>query len=406
MRLILLLSVGLAILLASPAVATQLVYDPFRLGVDPNNGNPAAGEYNLGNIAGQNPVDPLNPSFWGGPWVNRGAPTTAVVRQTGLTYLGAPVEGGSVVSNESTRNSRPLASPLTDSTVGNYYIGFLANFGTGDYVEGGLDGNDMGYRAMEFYDVNDNHIIGIAYNTYGTTIGPEQTNPETARMYLDSANTHVILDGSPQGFVNDGLTHLIVIKLSLSASVNQDSISVFLDPSKSEEPVIPSAMLTNRNITLGAIGSFALSGGNGSSGLGMPVLPVFDELRVGTEFVDVLPDFPLKGDCCGSGPVGADPDGPDDEVDIDDYNAIYAHLNLAGQPSYHGDMNGDGKVTIADYRIWKDNRTDLGSISDLASNQNVPEPGTIALLAIGLAAAASGVWRRSREAVVGDYTAH
>jgi len=49
----------------------------------------------------------------------------------------------------------------------------------------------------------------------------------------------------------------------------------------------------------------------------------------------------------------------DDLVDLTDYQAIISHMNLTGQSRANGDVTGDGRVTIADYREWKDRRSDL-----------------------------------------------
>ena len=46
----------------------------------------------------------------------------------------------------------------------------------------------------------------------------------------------------------------------------------------------------------------------------------------------------------------------DDLVDLVDYEAIISHMNLTGQSLANGDLTGDGRVTIADYRFWKSRR--------------------------------------------------
>ena len=52
----------------------------------------------------------------------------------------------------------------------------------------------------------------------------------------------------------------------------------------------------------------------------------------------------------------------------------------------HPDVTGDGKVTIADYRRWKDHRTDLGgagSGSSVTASVSAPEPNSSVMLVIG-----------------------
>ena len=48
----------------------------------------------------------------------------------------------------------------------------------------------------------------------------------------------------------------------------------------------------------------------------------------------------------------------DDIVNILDYNIIFANMNQpGGQSLAQGDVDGDGKVTISDYRFWKERRS-------------------------------------------------
>jgi len=66
-------------------------------------------------------------------------------------------------------------------------------------------------------------------------------------------------------------------------------------------------------------------------------------------------------------------------------------MNLTGEYVGFGDVTGDGQVTIADYRYWKDRRTDLTPGTGSLSAVGVPEPTSwlLALIAtMALAAAA------------------
>lgn len=402
-RKITLLIVVCAVLsISSSASAELLLYDPFLLGTDPNNGNPAAGEYNLGSLAvtsedggstgNQAPIVGGDPNFFDPVWKRPNDPVgTGFVQAQGLSFLGAPAAGGSMRADAGpdTRIGRYLKDPWTSATTGTRYISFLANFGG--------DGTGVGHRMIEFWGeggtVGDDGsaVLRIGYGGYNGP--PNAGNPQIARMFMDqnpgspaSANKPII-DGSPASFAEDAKTHLIVVKLTLSDVNLRDRISLYLNPTDAqEEPVIPSAELVNVNFTLGAIGGMVNFGAYGGN------FPAMDELRVATTFTEAMPDLPLKGDCCGD-PNGPDPNVPDDFVDIHDYNAIFANLNLTGVQSWQGDVNGDGDVTIADYRIWKDNRTDLGG--PLAGGLgNVPEPSAIALSLLG--ALAFGCARRRK----------
>jgi hypothetical protein len=377
-------AVALVVALGSSAAAVQFYYEPFLTGA-----SPAAGQYTTGLLdttldapatGGQNPTVGPTP-FLTGQWDAVFSGPNGMVQEPGLSFIGAPSTGGSQISNPDSRPRRHLSSPLTSTTDGTYYIGFLANYGQGFYDDG-IQGNDMGYRAVELWDEAGGFLFSIAYNTFNGGGGPAQQDPSTAKLYLDGFG-YQILEGAPDSFVEDGATHLIVLRMGFSSVAGSDTVSVYLDPKTTEEPVIPNATLTAVDLTLGAIGGMSIYGGNGIS-------PVFDELRVGDSFIDVLPDFPLPGDTNG-----------DDLVNIVDYQNILQHLNLSGQavpntPLLHPDVTGDGRVTIADYRLWKDRRTDLTPGAGSASGARVPEPSSL-MMVLTATVALAGSARRMRD---------
>ena len=88
----------------------------------------------------------------------------------------------------------------------------------------------------------------------------------------------------------------------------------------------------------------------------------------------MLPELPKPGDTNG-----------DDLIDLVDYQAIISHMNLLGQPLVNGDVTGDGKVTIADYRFWKDRRTDLSPGAGAGGIAGVPEPSCLMMVLIAAA---------------------
>ena len=354
------LAACIVVFAASSAVATQLLYDPFLTGNNPAAGQympftpPVSAENPFVGIIGQNPS--VGAGFFSGGWqapaANDGP--NGYVQTASLSFLGTPSAGGALkagLTDAATRQRRNLASPWTSSKVGTFYIGYEVNFGTGNYADG-VQGDDMGYRSTEFYSDAGTFLMGIAYNTYGSRIGPAQQNPATGRMFADFSGAglgrgDIIIENSPDSFIEDGATHLVVLEFILSDQPLSDSILVFLDPKSSIEPVVPGASVSGVDATLGAIGGFSFFAGAGNDG------PVFDELRIADTFVDALPEFPLPGDT-----------NNDDLVNFVDYQNVVAHMNLSGAavPStlkLHPDVTGDGKVTIVDYRYWKDHRTDL-----------------------------------------------
>jgi hypothetical protein len=113
-------------------------------------------------------------------------------------------------------------------------------------------------------------------------------------------------------------------------------------------------------------------------------------LRIATTFSDALPQLPLPGDTDG-----------DRDVDLVDYNNIITHMGLQVGAALQGDVakadgtqGSDGRVTIADYRIWKDHYpTSAGSG---AVGGTVPEPASWLLLSMAAMSVVRRGHRRTR----------
>jgi hypothetical protein len=365
--------VAISIVAAPRASATLLAYDPIRLGA-----NPAAGEYTAGAVvAGQNPtIGPASPSFFRDPWFSAAGVGNQVVDGASLSFLGSPSLGGSI--NGFGRTSRFLNVGWDDTTSGTFYMGFQINFGMI------APGGDMGYRAFETYPVGvnpgENRNGDIGYNEFFSSFGIAQQRAATAHMQFNIGGQQLV-DGGPDTYLTDGSTHLIILKFVFSGASGDglDQVYMYLDPTTATEPVIPNASRVGSaaspfNFTLGAIGPASF--GSGIAG----TTTAFDELRVATTFAEVVPDFPIPGDTNG-----------DDLVDMTDFTAISSHMNLTGQSTANGDVTGDGRVSIADYRLWRDNRTDVGPV--VAAGGGVPEPSS-AILALLAALGAAGAARR------------
>jgi len=385
-------AVGTSCVMTAESNAELLFYDPFLIGA-----SPAAGEYTADSpLVGQNPLAPYGtqPDLLTGPWIlpNAGHTTHVLSKSTGLNYIGAPAEGGSIgtvpdpgdfgIDNRIGRKFKP-GSEWTDTTVGTYYIGWLQNFGTG-----GADGLNMGFRAIEFWrdpsgEIGDSNLLGdLGYNAYYSPLGSVQTNPLTARF----AFQHQIIDGAPV-FVEDGATHLFVMKFVLSDQAASDQIYVYLDPTSVTEPDLANLAITDTDVQLGALG-IGQFGGFGDT------MNTVDELRIATMFSEALPELPLPGDVDG-----------DRDVDLDDYNVIIANLGLQVSSANFGDVakadgtqGSDGRVTIADYRIWKDHYPTLppGAGGGALGSGGVPEPSACLLIVIGMALAAVSAQRQGR----------
>jgi hypothetical protein len=398
-QIVVLAAVGLGALLASasPSQAVLLAYDPFRIG-----GSPAAGEYTLGPLDptvnagsdGQNPTIGAPPFFSGG-WVWQSGLPGSFVQEGSLSYLGSPSIGGSVgvpltmdgASSEG-RVGRYLATPWESTTVGTFYIGYQANYGT---VADPNTNNqpDLGFRTTEFWPVG--NVIGQDANRseigyQGFADNEQQRLPRFARLrwVTPGGGTQFLTDTVFNEFFG---THLIVMKFVLSDQANMDSISVFLDPVTSEEPEEPTASVSGINYTLTAMSTIS------TFGTPTGIRPVFDELRVATTYLEAIPELPLPGDTNGDG-----------FVDMLDYEAIITHLNCLGCSTLEGDVAGvngkqgiDGRVDVRDLHLWRRNRTDIPSEEGAAAlaGGGVPEPSSIGLLLVATLGLA-GCIRRTR----------
>lgn len=360
------------VLCASSARAELLAYDPFLIG-----SNPSAGEYMEGTLGGEGGTPaPQNPTipYFTDPWDVFSADATlggTTVQSTGLSFLGAPAAGGSLITSGSSRAFRHLATPFDDTTLGTYYLSFLVNFGGVGVSPTSSSRDDVGHRAVELLQVggDEGSNLRIGYTSYNGNFN--SLPPAEAPLKFGPFGQEVLIAGAPASFIDDnGSTHLVVIKFTLSDQAAMDSFELFLDPTDSEEPVVADASFFNRDFTLDRISGPVQFGGAGTQ-------VQFDELRIADTYVDVLPEFPLKGDTNG-----------DDLVDMTDYQAIYSHLNLTGQSTANGDVTGDGRVDLRDIALWRAHRTDTSSI--VASQAAVPEPSTL-LLAV---ATLLGLYRR------------
>jgi hypothetical protein len=424
MRLLLLAAVGIAVALASASQssAVLLYYEPFLVH-DPieDPAVPANGEYNVTldaatlnvPLAGQGPTLPSSPNppagVWGtdpnflsGNWTTGVTNNGSTVVQEGLSFIGAPALGGAASVRPvpdpeepgaflefNGRVGRYLTTPLDDTTNETLYMGFLANFGT---TTGGI-----GYRAVEFWNTGvdlsssnpdtfrDEGGMEIGYSEYGNFGGGNQVNPARARMALKVAGNTALLEDGPSSYNEDGGTHLIVVKFEMSNVAGMDTISLFLDPLSASEPEIPSAVHSGLDFSLDAFSTISQFGGGGGA-FPYDANARFDELRFGTAFLDVLVEFPYPGDTDGDG-----------DADIDDFNTIVANFNQSCGLASCGDValnsgkqGSDGRVSLGDFRLWKDNRTDAGSgaSSDallaafLGGELAVPEPSSLCLAAL------------------------
>jgi hypothetical protein len=204
----------------------------------------------------------------------------------------------------------------------------------------------------------------------------------------------MILTDAPPSYHDDGRNHLFVLKIEFNNQNDMDNVFVFMDPASTDEPEIANAEFRNRNFTLGGFGTVSDAGG------GVPTLAsigeigstgIFDELRIGSTYADVLPPgLPVPGDTDG-----------DMDVDLLDYETIKANFYRtdASGPSQgdvarsDGRLGFDGRVDMGDFWLWKRKyeETLLGRGTSGDEPSGVPEPSSLLLLII----AAASLWGRS-----------
>ena len=126
-----------------------------------------------------------------------------------------------------------------------------------------------------------------------------------------------------------------------------------------------------------------------NSSLGLDTVQLGIDYGTGMDSAIVLtvldlppPSATLQGDYNGDG-----------VVDAADYTVWRNSMGQTGLPPFEGaDGDGDGNITAADYTVWKDNFGSMATgVLSLPATQ-VPEPGTLLLIASGLAFAWG--WRR------------
>jgi hypothetical protein len=84
----------------------------------------------------------------------------------------------------------------------------------------------------------------------------------------------------------------------------------------------------------------------------------------------------------------------DTKTNVLDFNEWNANKFTSPTTWQMGDFNGDGKTNVLDFNVWNENKfTSVAAPAPQAGQ--VPEPGTLALLAAGLAFLV-GAWRRTR----------
>jgi hypothetical protein len=248
----------LALITSVACLQAQVITDSFLTG---------GSNYSTGNITGQNPTVTGFTGAWGA-----GSVTTASVNATGLTYSNASgavaTEGGSVFIGTAGQNAgrvfRELSSPINVNSDSVVYMSVL--------MQNSLTNNTTQYRAFEL----------------STLSGPDTTR--TLQLGLSSADFGTVNYGfrlnnnstfsGDLGFSNTA-TNFFVIKLSLSSTAGNDSITIWGNPSDLSDESLSGSGAGFSGITLNNnIETVRFSGfGPGST--------FFDEVRIGSSWQEV-----------------------------------------------------------------------------------------------------------------------
>ena len=255
--------IGSALLVGLSVTAEAVIIsaDSFLVGA-----NPAAGEYTATQITGQGPTT----LGYTGSWLNGNA--TATVTSSGLSYPGLETSGGALLAaSGGSREGRLLATPVTATTAGTFYLSLLLK------LSNATGGN---YKAFEmhnggFTDATQRSLQigqgGTGTDFAGTTnFGLRLFSNDAFRVDLGPADTNV---------------NLFVVRVDLSTTNNADVITVYRNPSSlTTEPAVPNGTLTGFNLMLDRA-SAANFQANGDS-------ITVDEIRIGDSYTSVLPLVP------------------------------------------------------------------------------------------------------------------
>ena len=260
------------------AQATLLWYDGFA--TTDGGGTYTAGSALGGQSGGAG-------TFFTGAWLQAG--TNDHIVQSDSLQMPNPLNpsvGGSAGDTDTTtccitsRSGRLMTDPWAGFTnpEGTFYIGFLANYGTGPTLH---------HRVLEMWegDLGDdgNRNLQLGYSEF-TGIGDTLTL--RVRDEFDGAEDNYVLSEDLQFAEDNGQTHFVVLRFDLTNDDKSlggvgDRIRVYLDPVGTSEPAVASADTGSIDFlvdTMGVITNFIF---------GASTAPAFDEVRIATTFEEV-----------------------------------------------------------------------------------------------------------------------
>jgi hypothetical protein len=262
----------LAAALPPPALAQLVAIDNFE--TYPANGP----------LGGQN-----GGTGWTAPWAtNTGADTTATVVSQALRYVTGNLEligGGQALRvdaiNTFTGTVDAFASRTFADQTGAVYFSYL--FQPGPSIVS-ADRNAFFQTGLDIAPQNPRASVGLAAPT-GATAGPQQFYARASTASGTAPAGPTVFTGTT---VTEPVTFLVVGKISMTVGGNYDRVDLYVNPTSTTEPGIPSATSTAdstlANLSLFDIRLARLQAGD---------FYLFDDLRVGTTFASVAPLTPV-----------------------------------------------------------------------------------------------------------------
>ena len=336
------------------------------------------GDWKLGE-ADTNPTTGLPPAVDG----QASDPTTVDSGPNGYTLGWIPKSAG--LTGTYTATVAPSAAAATGSTVAMNFggNGFYATTTTPctNTTEMGIEG---------WFEVPDTSQQCLAYdgNTYRNGMG----------LYLFGGTIRVLCGGSGSGWgATSTFTPTPNTWFYAAAVFDSGNVSLYINSNSA-----PTATGTGQRIyPIGASVGFEIGGARDTEGTGATVdrlKGAADEVRVFTwDGINTI--FNAATDL-EYGQSVAPPQNPGDangdkQVDINDLTIVLTNYGQTGMVWSQGDFNGDHQVDINDLTIVL---TDYGTTysAGLKGIKAVPEPGTLALIAAGLAGLLAYAWRKRK----------
>jgi len=262
---------GLSLATTAPGRAALVLQDQFLIG-----SNEASGEYNAGDIAGQEPdtlgFDAAND--WSLSNADPDGDTSdqiAVVQASGLTFSTLDVAGGSVDAqnmdpndaNDFVQTTRSTQS-LDPESNGTWYASVLMNRPIGE---------STGFANVNLTRNNNNgpFAFGIEGTQYKLQI-------------RDGSDGDTDNEEAVGGTYTPGATTFLVLKVTPSVG-GDELVELFIDPTSPTEPAFADLSVSDGEFWDGSTNLSGVQlrhGGNSGSA-------VFDEIRIGMTYEDVTP---------------------------------------------------------------------------------------------------------------------